>query len=228
MMQPPKIQGSQSKKVKIEELKNEKSMEMAQVSEMDLETVRPIDEDVNHPDIDEKSFPSKISQGKKANKQNISDKQRATLAKARSVLAEKRRLQKKQKPAGTPAPDILSSIQHMFEKKFSVVNERLDNLQKISSAYEHPLQVNHEIENLPTMKKVELIDNNSFVSMTQPQNPIEEPLHFPTQNVKNNSRVQQISNAMKNVQFSSSYVQDRLKNDTSLSSKSSTNQVILW
>lgn len=231
MDQAPQLVGGKAKRQKTEKKENESKIVMEEVSMMDMETQKPIEETVYQDDIKDISNYQKIELGKKSIKQNISDKQRATLAKARAVLAEKRRLEKKIKPAGTPAPDILSKVQNVLESKFSDVNARLDNLQKII-AYEDPLQVNHEVK-YNDIKKIESIDNNTFVNQvqdTQTKKAIFNLHKFipTTENRKEISKVQQISDAMKSIPFTSEEMLNRIKNDFTSTSKSNSNNIFMF
>lgn len=230
MEQPPEIEGSSSKRQKLNEKENEQKVLINEVGTLDMETVRPVDEVVNTPDVKDISVQEKVIIGKKANKQNISDKQRATLAKARQVLAEKRRLQKSQKPAGTPAPDILSKVQNLFEQKFSDVTARLDNLQKII-AYEAPLQTNQEVRPF-TEQKHESIDNSTFLQIPS-QSFSDERIKLmdflPSKStVQETKKVHNIAQSFKSVPFMTEDVWTRVKSDPSLNSNSKTNSTIFF
>lgn len=66
-------------------------------------------------------------------KKNISDKQRASLEKARAARAEKARLRRQGQDLGTEPetqPSLLLKFQELMEQKFSEVNKTLDGLKK--------------------------------------------------------------------------------------------------
>lgn len=230
MEEPPQIAGSTSKRQKIEKKENEQKLLMEEVSLLDMETQKPIEENIYDSDILKKPLQQIVSLGKTAVKQNISDKQRATLQKARAVLAEKRRLEKNQKPSGTPAPDILTKVESMFEKKFSDVTSRLDNLQKIV-AYEAPLQVNHQVDT-SKMQLKESIDNNTFINhaIESKKQELFDLMKYlpPKSELQNVSKVKEISDSMKTIQFQNDKLWERVKNDSSLNSNTKSNSVFLF
>lgn len=225
---PPQLVGNNNKRQKVEKKENESKIVMEEVSQLDMETKRPIEETVYQPDIKDISLSEKIFLGKKAIKQNISDKQRATLAKARTVLAEKRRLQKSTPPSGTPAPDILSKVQNMFENKFEYVNKKLDDLQKII-AYESPLQVNHQVP-MSATHQMETIENQTILNI-QNEKPYTNENFFqykPFAKQLQNSKTAEISKAMKSVPFTNEKVWDRIKQDSTLTSNPKSQSIFMF
>ena len=224
----PQLVGNNNKRQKVEKKENESKIVMEEVSQLDMETKRPIEETVYQPDIKDISLSEKIFLGKKAIKQNISDKQRATLAKARSVLAEKRRLQKSTPPSGTPAPDILSKVQNMFENKFEYVNKKLDDLQKII-AYESPLQVNHQVP-MSATHQMETIENQTILNI-QNEKPYtnENFLQYkPFAKQLQNTKTAEISKAMKSIPFTNEKVWDRIKQDSTLTSNPKSQSIFMF
>lgn len=88
--------------------------------------------------IKEDSIEKKIDTAKKANKQSISEKQSASLEKARASKAEKARLAKLEK---NNIGDVINKLIPFLDDKFAKVNRRFDDLQLVI-AHEGALQQN--------------------------------------------------------------------------------------
>jgi hypothetical protein len=143
--QVPAIEGNKSVADEVAERVAEQRV-IEQVTLLDQVPPIPTDENQYSRDIKEsKTQEEKVTKAKSNNRQHISEKQRATLAKARAALAEKRRLEKTDGQAGkqgTPADDILVNISKRLDTEFKQIYDRLDNLKTIVP-YEYPLQTNH-------------------------------------------------------------------------------------
>ena len=125
---------------------------------------------------------------------------------------------------------MLTKVEKIFEKKFSDVSHRLDNLQKIV-AYEAPLQVNHEVHSTKIQPK-ESIDNNTFINNAievKKQELFDLLKYLPSKEVQEkNSKVKEISDSMKTIQFQNEALWNRIKNDTSLNTNTKSNSVFLF
>ena len=97
--------------------------------------------------LEEECSEKKVQEAIKMSKQYISDKQRASLAKARKILAEKRRykrLEGKAKNQGTPAPDLLTNIQNQITSGFESVHKELESLRRVIPL-EDPVHLDRQI-----------------------------------------------------------------------------------
>lgn len=111
-----------------------------QAAVMDMPVKLPIEEtSQNYGDqIKEQTPEQKIEQCKNAQKQNLSEKKAATLAKAREAKRLKQQLLKKE---GNDVGDIINRLVPILDLQFEKVNRRLDDL-KILIAHEGALQQN--------------------------------------------------------------------------------------
>lgn len=139
------VEGQKGQKELIEE-KHDESIVMEQVSQMDAELIRPVEISTPSRDIREnQSIDSTIEKANFVSKRYPSDKQLATLQKARAAKAEKAKVSKfkgTEAAKGTTAPDLLTQITTLFNEKFEAVNQQLHNLRR-TLPYEAPLQSNH-------------------------------------------------------------------------------------
>lgn len=147
----PIIEGRTDEKNETEE-RVERQTLLQQAAEMDAPRQIPTDEMREYSDIEKPESQEKLLEtATEINKRVITDKQRATLERARKAKAEKKRRMESgnvgdnhNAAQGTPVPDYLvdaiKSIQENQEKYFN----RLEDLLKIQP-YEGPLQAQEQI-----------------------------------------------------------------------------------
>lgn len=149
-VKPPQIQGATDKKEEDVDKKMDKEQVVAQVHEMDLITPVPVDENQFSRDLAEtkEEHTEKLEESHERVKRRITEKQQASLAKARAAKQEKARLAKLNgydAAKGTPVPDLLAELKQEYEAKFAELNKKLLELQdqKKFRGEEAPLQHQH-------------------------------------------------------------------------------------
>ncbi len=159
------------------EVRAKRQVMQEQAAVMDLPVKLPIEENSRDysDQIKEATPEQKIEQCKKAQKQNISEKKAATLAKAREAKKEKARLMKLQK---NDEGDIMNKLIPMLDERFANVNRRLDDLQTVI-AHEGALQ-QYQIPPATKKRTMESISHpETFIEQrTESQDiPIQERYH---------------------------------------------------
>lgn len=164
-----RIEGKQSAEEQVTE-KYEKDEVLEQASQMDMELPRAAEVNRESRDIATPPQPTLVAEAEKIAKQYPTDKQRATLEKARAAKAEKRKLRMMSGRAGaqgTPAPDLITKVSEMLNEKFASVNQVLDDIKKYIP-YEAPTQTNHLVPkhqekpvSLPTNPESYQVQNTS-------------------------------------------------------------------
>lgn len=129
----PVIRGKKTKRVAT---KTEDDVQ-ATLETLDMQNARPVEENKpEQPNITDPVKETDIQEAKVVTKQNISDKQRATLAKAREALKEKRKRNKETAvnqytpPDGQPSEDVLLKFQDQINKRFDDMANRLKDIQQ--------------------------------------------------------------------------------------------------
>lgn len=148
---------------------------LEQATQMDMEIPRAAEVNRESRDIATPPQEMLVQEAEKIAKNYPTDKQRATLEKARAAKAEKRKqrmLEGKKGAQGTPAPDLIVQVSELLNSKFESVNKVLDDIKKFIP-YESPVQTNHETITVRT-EPVELPSN---------------PQLFQVQNVEPDNRV---------------------------------------
>ncbi len=141
-----KVEGKKSASEQTSE-KYEKDEEMEQVYQMDMELPRAAEVVAASRDVNTQPQEQVVAEAEKIVKQYPTDKQRATLEKARAAKAEKRKvrmLEGRQGAQGTPAPDLLNQVTELLNSKFDSVNKVLDDIKQYLP-YESPVQTNHQV-----------------------------------------------------------------------------------
>lgn len=154
-----RVEGKQSAEEQVTE-KYEKDIVLEQASQMDMELLRAAEVNRESRDIATPPQPQLIAEAEKIAKKYPTDKQRATLEKARAAKAEKRKLNMMNGRAGaqgTPAPDLITQVSELLNSKFESVNQILDDIKKYIP-YEAPTQTNHSVPMAPE-KQVSLPTN---------------------------------------------------------------------
>lgn len=140
----PNIEGAKGAATEVEE-RVERQEVLEENNTLDLPTKRPVDEVIPSRDVTQPKPTEKLmEEAKQGLKRNVSDKQRAALARAREIKAEKRRrleAEGRNAAQGTPVPDVLTHVSSVLEKQFANVFARVDDLEK-RLAHEAPLQEN--------------------------------------------------------------------------------------
>jgi hypothetical protein len=127
-----------------EQIREKKQTLNATAEIMDMSIPLPIEENViDYSDqVKETPVETKIEEAKVANTQTISDKKAATLAKARAAKSEKakiNRLTGKSMAQGSKAPDLVTELAKLLDKRFADVNKRFDDL-TVYLPHQAPLQ----------------------------------------------------------------------------------------
>lgn len=139
-----KVEGRKSNQEQVAEKYQEDAV-LEQVSQMDMELPRAAEVVPESRDVAQPSQDVKIAQAEDIVKKYPTDRQRATLAKARAAKAEKRKLREmegRQAAQGTPVPDLINQVTDLLQSKFDAVNKQLEDMKRYLP-YEAPLQTNH-------------------------------------------------------------------------------------
>ena len=185
-----KVEGRKGNQEQVAE-KYEADEILEQASQMDMEVLRAAEVVAESRDVATAPQSEVVAQAEDIAKKYPSDRQRATLAKARAAKAEKRKareLHGHQAAQGTPAPDLINQVSALLNSKFDNVNKQLDDLKRYLP-YESPSQTNH-VQDTVTVKPVELesasqihqmqsthADNRVPVLLPSQQQPIHAPVH---------------------------------------------------
>ncbi len=145
----PTVQGTKEENSSPEE-REKIQVELEQSTLMDLETKIPVDEVQYSRDIAQAPQQKIVEKAKETVNavDHLGAKWRASLAKARSVLAEKRKtgqLRGKKAAAGSPAPDLLVEFSKRLRAEVEPVMAQLEDLKKFIP-HEAPLQAQQIVE----------------------------------------------------------------------------------
>lgn len=142
-----KIEGKKDPELTTEDRVDQQKV-IEQVSQQDMETKRPTDETAFNRDLVREPQEEIVEEAKENVKKGYNnDRWRASLEKARKVLAEKRARAKaegRNGKQGTPAPDLITDIAKMMDDKMATVQTHLEDLKRIY-AKEGPLQSQHVV-----------------------------------------------------------------------------------
>jgi hypothetical protein len=164
----PKLQGIEDAS-KTERAEQELDEVLETSKDMDMETPRPVEETVQSRDIKgDRTEQTKEQEAKEVLKKLPSDKQIATLAKARAAKAEKRKALKNVPVEGSPAPnpfDEVHSLLHQMKSQWQLTHDMVQDLQKRLPA-ETPLQNQQVFAATPVVPKT-TISNPADVQNVQ-------------------------------------------------------------
>jgi hypothetical protein len=200
----PIVEGRRDKPNDVEE-RVERQELLQQAAEMDAPRVLPTDELREYSDIEKKESQDQIlEKATEINKRVISDKQRATLERARQAKAEKKRRMESDNSGsnhnaaqGTPVPDYLvdaiKTLQENQEKYFA----RMTDLLQLQ-AYEAPLQQQHIVKTSVPQPVKPPNDPQSVQMMPKREmGELENPSLLQVRDMPRPSRMQDEANAFK-------------------------------
>ena len=209
----PSIVGKNGKNKKEDTLKKENEFVEAQATLMDI----PTNVAVEYPDEPELTQPDDVILNSDQEKlDDIANRRRAKLKKAREALLEKKRMQKL-----IPPPDLITEISKVLDNRFEEINKRFDALTKIRAA-----EVNFSTADISVREPTVTQSRNPFDSTEVIQN--EKQNFLPIQSSRNYNGLNSLKRKVSSFEFVNPEMQERLLKDAASGAKRTKSSFVLF